>query len=126
AGLLLLIIPGVWMAVMFSMTPQVMALEDRGILGSLRRSTRLVAGRWWATLGFLLIVALLGSIAGQLIQLVALPVVAVAGVDASAALGFVISVLVQGLLIAAIAVMTSIWYVDLRSRKEDLTTESLS
>lgn len=124
-GLFLLVIPGIWLAVMLTMTPQVMALEDLGIIESLRRSFDLVRGHWWLTVGFLVLVGFLGNAAGQVVQLVALPLIAVGGVSGSIALAFVFGVLVQGLLISAIAVMTTFWYIDLRARKEPLLSESL-
>lgn len=124
-GLFLLVIPGIWLAVMLAMVPQVMAIEDRGVVESLRRSFNLVQGRWWPTIGYLLVVGLLGTTAGQLVQLVAIPLLAIGSVSVSSALGFVFGMLVQGFLISAIAVLTTFWYVDLRSRKEPLLSESL-
>jgi hypothetical protein len=125
AGLIALIIPGLWLAGSFSMVTAVIALEDVGPVDALRRSFALVRGRWWPTIGFLLLVGLFGSLAAQLVQLVALPIVGAGGVGIGAGLGFVVLVVAQGFVVAAIAVMVTLWYVDLRSRKEPLVTESL-
>ncbi|HJQ75878.1 MAG TPA: hypothetical protein VJ948_01300 [Acidimicrobiia bacterium] len=127
-ALLLLVVmlgPGAWAAVSVSMTTPAVALEDTGILGSIRRSMRLVRGRWWATAGFLLLVGLLGGIAVQLIQLVALPLAAAGGGDAALTVASALGVFTQGLLVAAIAGMYTHWYVDLRARQEPLTTADL-
>ncbi len=124
-GLFALIIPGVWLAGAFSMISAVIALEDVGPVDALRRSFALVRRRWWQTVGFLLLVGLFGSLAAQLVQLVALPIVGAGGVGIGAGLGFVVLVVAQGFVVAAIAVMVTLWYVDLRSRKEPLVTESL-
>jgi hypothetical protein len=124
-GFLLLWVPGIWLAVMFSMTVQVMALEGTGVVDSLRRSFDLVRGRWWPTAGFILLVGLLGTSAGWMIQLVAAPLLVVGSVSASSGLAFVLGTLVQGVMIAAIAVMTTVWYLDLRARKEQLFSENL-
>jgi hypothetical protein len=124
-GLVALIIPGLWLAGAFSMLSAVIALEGLGPVQALRRSFTLVRGRWWPTVGFLLLVGLFGSVAAQLVQLVALPIVGAGGVGIGAGLGFVVLVVAQGFVVAAIAVMVTLWYLDLRSRKEPLVTESL-
>jgi hypothetical protein len=101
------------------------AIERRGVLGSIRRSMQLVRGRWWPTAGFLLLVGLLGGIAIQLIQLVALPLALIGGGGTVLSLASLLGVLAQGLLVAAIAAMSTHWYIDLRARKEELSTETL-
>lgn len=107
------------------MTTSALAIESGGVLHSIRRSMRLVRGRWWATAGFTFIVGFLGGVATQLIQLVALPLVAVGDFGAGLAVATAIGVLAQGLLVAAIAAMFTHWYIDLRARKETLSSESL-
>jgi hypothetical protein len=124
-GLIAFIIPGLWLAGAFSMLSAVIALEGLGPVQALRRSFTLVRGRWWPTVGFLLLVGLFGSVAAQLVQLVALPIVGAGGVGIGAGLGFVMLVVAQGFVVAAIAVMVTLWYLDLRSRKEPVVTESL-
>lgn len=125
-GLIALIIPGIWLAGYFTMISPVIALEHVGPVAALRRSFTLVRGRWWPTIGFLLLVGLLGSVAAQLVQLIAIPILAVGGVGIGTGLGFVLIVVVQGVVIAAIAVMTTVWYIDLRARKGPLLTSNLS
>jgi hypothetical protein len=123
-GLAALIIPGLWLIGSFTMVTAVIALEDVGPVAALRRSLTLVRGRWWPTVGFLILVGLLGSVAAQLVQLVALPIVGGAGVGLAAGLGFVVLIVAQGLVVAAIAVMVTLWYFDLRARKEPVTISS--
>jgi len=117
--------PGIWAGVAASMTTPAVAIEQRGVLGSIRRSMQLVRGRWWPTAGFLLLVGLLGGIAIQLIQLVALPLALIGGGGTVLSLASLLGVLAQGLLVAAIAAMSTHWYIDLRARKEELSTETL-
>jgi len=117
--------PGVWVAVSLSMASSTIAIEGQGVLGSIRRSMRLVRGRWWATAGFLMLVGLLGGIAIQLIQLIALPLAAIGGGGGALTIASALGVLTQGLLVAAIAAMYTHWYVDLRARRETLTTSDL-
>ena len=121
-GLLLFVIPGIWLAISLSMITHVVALEDKGVIPSLTRSTQLVRGRWWETLGFVLLVGFMGSVAGQFLQLLALPLLAVGDLSTSLALVFVAGLILQGLVIAAIAVMTTTWYFDLRSRRDEVVS----
>jgi hypothetical protein len=118
--------PGVWAGVSASMTTSAVAIENRGVLGSIRRSMHLVRGRWWPTAGFLALVGLLGGIAIQLIQLIALPLAVVGDGGAALSIASGLGVLAQGLLVAGIAAMYTYWYIDLRARKESLSTEALS
>ena len=124
-GLAALIIPGLWLIGSFTMITAVIALEDMGPVATLRRSLVLVRGRWWPTVGFLVMVGLLGSVAAQLVQLVALPIIGAAGFGIGAGLGFVVLIVAQGLVVAAIAVMVTLWYFDLRVRQEPVVISSL-
>ncbi|HEX9847017.1 MAG TPA: hypothetical protein VGB33_01235 [Acidimicrobiia bacterium] len=117
--------PGIWVGVSSSMTTSAVAIESQGVVGSIRRSIGLVSGRWWPTAGFLLLVGLLGGIATQLIQLIALPLAAVGNAGTALTIASALGVFTQGLLIAGITAMYTHWYIDLRSRKETLSTEDL-
>lgn len=125
ALLVIFVFPGIWLAISLSMTTPVVALEDKGPANSLARSFRLVRGRWWPTLGFLLMVGLLGSVANLMIQLVAVPMSAVGDPFSGLSLASAIGIVAQGLIVAGIAAMNTAWYIDLRSRKETLLSESL-
>ena len=125
-GLLLLVVflaPGLWLLTSFSMVTAVVATEGPGIAAALARSLRLVRGRRLQTLGYLLLVGLLGGVAVQMIELVAVPV-ALAGVGGTGL--FIASVLgigLQGLIVAAIAVPVTLWYLDLRARLEGVVSD---
>ncbi|MGH8946391.1 MAG: hypothetical protein ACRDVL_09585 [Acidimicrobiia bacterium] len=127
AGSLLPVVlaPAVWVWVSASMATPAAALEGLGATATLRRSMSLVRGRWWPTLGYLLLVGLFGVVAIQLIQLVAIPMMALGGVGLAVDIAAVVGILAQGLIVAGIGVMTTWWYVDLRSRKETLLSEDL-
>lgn len=127
-ALLLLVVlvgPGIWVSVATSMTTSAVVIESSGAIASIRRSMRLVRGRWWPTAGYLILVGLLGGIAIQLIQLVALPLALVGGGGSALGIASILGVLAQGLLIAGIAAMYTHWYVDLRARREELSTGNL-
>lgn len=127
AGFLLPILlgPAIWVWVSASMATAPAAVEGLGTIGSLRRSISLVRGRWWPTLGYLLVVGLFGLIAIQLIQLVAIPMMALGGVGPAIDIAAVVGIIAQGWIVAGIGAMTTWWYVDLRSRKESLVSEDL-
>ena len=62
-GFILLIAPGVILAIIFSLTIPVVMIERRGALESLGRSQRLVEGHWKKTFALLLMVgALIGAV----------------------------------------------------------------
>lgn len=123
--LFVLLAPGIWVGVSMSMTTSIVVLEGTGVLVSIRRSMSLVRGRWWPTAAFLLLVGALGGIAIQLIQLIAIPLFGVDGGGTALTIASALGVLTQGLLVAAIAAMYTHWYIDLRARREDLTTSDL-
>jgi hypothetical protein len=117
--------PGIWLLISLSMTTPVIAIESKGPIASLARSFALVKGRWWPTLGFLLMVGLLGSLAIQLIQLVAIPLSVVGDLGAGVFLASAVGIGAQGLIVAGIGAMYTAWYIDLRARREDLLSEDL-
>lgn len=117
--------PAVFLAVSFSMVTAVIAIEEKGPLGSLRRSFGLVKTRWWPTLGYLLLVGLLGSVAAQLIQVLAIPITIIGDTASGLTLASVFGIAFQGSLIAGIGAMYTVWYVDLRARQEELIAEDL-
>lgn len=122
--LVALVGPGLWLGTSLSMVTAAAAVEGKGVLGAMRRSARLVRGRWWATFGFLLLVGLLGTVAVQLVQLVAIPV-ATAGGGGSAPLASLLGVLAQGPIVTAMGITFTHWYVDLRARNEALVLDQL-
>lgn len=117
--------PGIWVGVATSMTTSAVAVEDLGVLGSIRRSMGLVRGHWWRTAGFILLVGFLGGLAVQMIQLIALPLTAVGGASTPLTVAAWFGVLTSGLLIAGISAIYTHWYVDLRARRERLVSSDL-
>ena len=65
---LALILPGIWLFVMFSVAVPALLLERIGPVAALRRSYRLVRGRWWPTAGTLLVGYLLIGIIGAIVS----------------------------------------------------------
>lgn len=118
--------PGIWLGVSLSMFLAALSVEPIGPLTSLRRSLALVKGRWWPTLGFLVLVGLLGFVAVQLIQLVAIPLAVVGNLGSGVSLASVFGLIAQGLIVAGYGAMYAAWYIDLRARQGVLTPDDLS
>lgn len=118
--------PALWLGGAMSMWSAVLSVEGRGPLSSLTRSIDLVRGRWWPTVGFLLLVGLLGSVAVQLIQLVALPLSFVGDLGVGISLVAIVGLAAQGVIVAGIAAMSTAWYIDLRARREGVVSDLAS
>jgi len=125
AGLTALVIL-VWLGVSVTFGSQVIAIEGAGPASALARSFSLVQGRWWVTLGYVLVASLIVSAASQIISIGFVPLFLVgAVVPVVLAIAFGVSAVLQGPLLAAIAAAYAIWYVDLRAREEPLLADQL-
>lgn len=62
-GFICLVVPGIILAIMFSLVVPAIVIERAGALESLSRSRKLVAGRWLKTFGLLLVIYILIFIA---------------------------------------------------------------
>lgn len=118
--------PAVWFSIAFSMLLPIVALEGRGPINTITRSFDIVRRRWWPTLGYLVVIGLLGTIAAQLIQLVALPLASLGNLSLGISVASLVGLFAQGLIVAAIGAMWTGWYIDLRARNETLTTDDFS
>ena len=117
--------PAFWLAVAFSMMTPVVAVEQRGVFASLMRSLELVRVRWGPTLGYLAIVGLLGIVATQLIQIIALPLASIEDPGFGVSIASLAGLFAQGIIVGSIGAMWTGWYFDLRARREALTIEDL-
>lgn len=63
-GLICLVVPGIILAIMFSLIVPAIVIERTDALESLSRSRRLVGGRWLKTFGLLLVIYIIIIIAG--------------------------------------------------------------
>lgn len=105
-----------WLVVSASMSLPALMIESVTPVVALRRSFELIRGRRLQTLSFLSVIAGLGTMAILLIQLVAVPLVAIGDnrpwLVATAAVGVVF----QGILVAFLGAPVTAWYLDLRAR----------
>ena len=126
---LALVIPGIWLAVSWSMAIPVLLVE--GIRGrkALARSFRLVRGRWWPVLAALALGAILAAIVQSVLGFAVGLFVFAGGSDSVA-----LAVLLNAVTTALSAIITTpflaaiytIVYYDLRVRKEGLDLELLA
>lgn len=118
-GVILLIIPGIYLFVATSLAVPVLMLEGQRGMGAISRSMNLVSGRWWSTFGRLLV--------GLIMYIVAVFVIgAIAGGIAHSTTNVTLFEVIQGLVGALItivlapfiAALINVIYIDLRVRKE--------
>lgn len=68
-GSLLLIVPGIWLWVLYGLAVPVLVLEPASIRAALRRSRELVRGLWWRIFGIVLLSSLIAGIVALIIGL---------------------------------------------------------
>jgi hypothetical protein len=66
-GLLLLILPGVYVAVRWYFVPQAVVIEGERMVAALARSSQVVQGFWWRTFGLVVLVNLAVLVPGLLL-----------------------------------------------------------
>jgi hypothetical protein len=103
----------VWLAVRWSFLAQTIMLEDEDARGSLRRSGRLVRGRWLRVASLVGVGALLALLAGPLLGAL---LILLAG--APLALMNILAGVVYALAMPLVALVTSYVYFDARARSE--------
>jgi hypothetical protein len=113
-GFLLLIIPGIWLAVRWYFAPQAVVVDARRNVGALERSAELVTGSWWRVAGILLFTAVCTEIAAAVLGL---PLSALARSSDSGALFLAGQVLGGVFLTPFAALMLTLLYFDLLARR---------
>jgi hypothetical protein len=71
-GMVLLLAPGIYLAVAFAWGPYLMFFYGKGAYESLDLSRKVIRKQWWGMFGFLLVAGLLLNIAGLMVCLVGL------------------------------------------------------
>jgi hypothetical protein len=116
-GLILLVIPGIYIGVRLAVSIEALVIEGRRGTQAMSRSWELVGGHWWHAFGTLLVAGLLTGLVNALITApfgatswFAQAVVAAVATTITLPYGALVGVLL---------------YLDLRARKETLTLETL-
>ena len=79
AGLMFCIVPGVWLGVALGFGGYFVVMRDEGVAEAFSRSWELVKGHWWMSFGYVVVWALLLSVAGWVFGIPNLVVMVVAG-----------------------------------------------
>jgi len=120
-GLILLIVPGIWIYGMWSVAVPALLVERTGPVSALGRSGRLVKGRWWPTAGVLIVATIMTGIVGAVLAAL---LFGVASLPSHPSLGLAVLVNALSGMISGIitqpfaATVTTILYYDLRVRHE--------
>jgi hypothetical protein len=72
-GFIALVVPGIILSIMFCLVLPVLLIENTGVIESLGRSRKLVAGRWLKTIGVFIVFAIIVGIASAIASAIAGP-----------------------------------------------------
>jgi hypothetical protein len=64
-GYVLLLLPGVYLSIAFSLFVIIMIREELGFVETIERCLYLIKGQWWSTFGFLLLIAIIQAVIGM-------------------------------------------------------------
>lgn len=130
-GILALLVPGIFLAVALSTSMPALLVEGLSAPAALRRSFRLVRGRWWATCGALLLAAVVVTVLNLLTGAVVVAIFlrgveSLSSVRLATAISSLVSLAVGVLTTSLLAAIGTVCYFDLRVRKEGLDVELLA
>ncbi len=83
-GLILLVIPAIYLAVVFSLIPPIMIIEKLNFSDALSRSFRLITDKWWSTFGLIFVMSIIIAFMAMIFsipQLIFTSLMAVHGVE---------------------------------------------
>lgn len=125
---ILLVIPGIWLSVAWSLGYPALLSEGIGPAAALGRSFRLVKGRWWATFAALLVMYLIVAVISGILGLV-VGATLVAAIDSevvAAVLLTIVNIISSLVTLPLFAAVLTIIYFDLRVRKEGFDLQLLA
>jgi len=124
-----LVVPGIWLAVAFSMGLPALLTEDERGFGALSRSYQLVKGHWWRVFVTLLVAYILVTVVQAIVTAV-LVALATSVFDSSSfgahALATVARIVGLAITTPVLSAVTAVLYFDLRVRKEAFSLELLA
>ena len=116
-GLILFIIPGIWIGIRLSVSIQALVVEGRRPTEAMGRSWALVGGHWWHAFGTLIVAGLLTGLVNALIT--------TPFNQTSWFLQSVVAAIATVITLPYGTLVGVLLYLDLRARKEQLTLERL-
>ena len=128
-GLILIIAPGVWLGTVWALAVPAMLFERLGVFASLGRSFELVKGRFWGTLGLVVVSILIVLAVALLLGLVVGAIGAVVTSDSEVAGAFVniVAGVVSNMVsLPVLAAVLTVLYFDQRVRKEGFDLQRLA
>ena len=111
-GLVLFILPGVYLAVRWYFVPQAVIIDRRRGMEALQRSGELVAGSWWRVFGIALLVWIIATVAG----FVTLPLNLVAEEVDRAVIALAGGIIAELIAAPFLAIVATLLYFDLSGR----------
>ena len=121
------LVPGLYLYVAWSVAAPVLLVEDVRGWSALKRSRQLVKGRFWPTVGVLVLVTVLTGIVQAIFLGLAAGVVSVSGNDVATAIADAIGQTASSALTTPLsAAVLAVLYFDLRVRKEGFDLELLA
>ncbi len=106
-GLIALVIPGIILAIIFSLVYPAIMLEGTGIFRSLSRSSALVSNRWLKTFGLLFLVGIIIAVVNGIAVLIASPLGVVSPL---------VSSILTALITPILAIATTLYYYSMKAR----------
>jgi hypothetical protein len=110
AGLVLLVVPGIWLAVRCYFAAQAAALDELGPAAALRASSDAVQGNWWRTLGCLFATAFMFGLTGSV-------AIGIFGATGSGAIYVAGATIVESVVVTLSAIFATLLFYDLRARQ---------
>lgn len=120
AGLTLLILPGIFLAVRWLFVPQAVVIDGARGQGALRASWEATRGFWWRTLGVILLANLVALLPGLLIVS---PLNALAEAADRQAIALAGMIVTETITAPFVAIVSTLLFYDLRARARPASTE---
>jgi len=108
-GIVLLIVPGIWLLVLWYFAAQAAVVDGASPIEAVRRSTELVRGSWWRVFGLIVATGLLFGFAGAILT-------AIVGATGSTALYVAALIVVEAIAVSLTGIFAALLFFDLRAR----------
>ena len=121
AGSILLIVPGIILALMWWVYVPAIVVEGKGIIEAFGRSRELTRGRRWHILGLLIVVVIVMIVVGFIAKFVVMIIASQGGLAAS-----IVDYVFNALLTAFTSVLVAVGYYYLRAEKEGVDVNEIA